>query len=80
MLFFLLLLAIVIRIVVVVFCKLTRLVPSMDGVLDFIDTNDMTLMNRQEHTKVTDIAWDPTGRYVISSVSYWTEKVTTMHF
>ncbi len=48
---------------------------SMDGVLDFIDTADMTLMNRQEHTKVTDLAWDSTGRYVVSSLSYWTEKV-----
>ncbi len=47
----------------------------MDGVLDFIDTADMTLMNRQEHTKVTDLAWDSTGRYVVSSLSYWTEKV-----
>ena len=47
----------------------------MDGVLDFIDSSDMTLMHRQEHTKVTDIAWDPTGRYVVSSLSYWTEKV-----
>lgn len=50
---------------------------SMDGVLDFIDSSDMTLMHRQEHTKVTDIAWDQTGRYVISSLSYWTEKMDT---
>ena len=68
---------------IIVCCHLVDgflLVPSMDGVLDFIDTNDMTLMNRQEHTKVTDIAWDPTGRYVVSSVSYWTEKVKSAHF
>ena len=48
---------------------------SMDGQLEFIDTADMSLMNRQEHTKVTDINWDPTGRYVVSSLSFWTEKV-----
>lgn len=47
----------------------------MDGVLDFVDTADMIVMHRQEHTKVTDISWDPTGRYVVSSLSYWTEKV-----
>lgn len=47
----------------------------MDGMLEFIDTSDVSLMHRQEHTKVTDLSWDPTGRYVVSSLSYWTEKV-----
>ena len=49
----------------------------MDGLLEFIDTSDMSLMNRQEHTKLTDIVWDPTGRYVVSSLSFWSEKVGT---
>ena len=47
----------------------------MDGQLTFIDTADMSVMNKQEHTNVTDVGWDPTGRYVVSSVSFWTLKV-----
>jgi translation initiation factor 3 subunit B len=50
---------------------------SMDGLLEFVDTSDMSLMHKQEHTKVSDILWDPTGRYVVSSLSYWTEKSDT---
>lgn len=36
----------------------------------------MTLMGTGEHFKVTDIAWDPTGRYVTTGVSSWTVKVS----
>ena len=37
----------------------------------------MTLMNAAEHTMATDLEWDPTGRYVVTTVSYWSQKVCT---
>lgn len=43
--------------------------------LEFVDTSDFTITNTQEHFKLTDVEWDPTGRYVVTSVSYWTNKV-----
>ncbi|GAB6032742.1 Eif3-s9p [Chamberlinius hualienensis] len=48
---------------------------SMNGVLEFIDTADMTVMNQAEHEMCTDVEWDPTGRYVVTGVSWWTQKV-----
>ena len=33
-------------------------------------------MNRGDHYGVTDIEWDPTGRYVVSSASVWTHQVS----
>lgn len=32
-------------------------------------------MNSNEHFMVTDIEWDPTGRYVATVVSWWGHKV-----
>ena len=58
---------------------MSTLLPSsahrMDGQLEFWDTFDMTLMNSQEHSMATDLEWDPTGRYAVTSVSYWSQKV-----
>jgi translation initiation factor 3 subunit B len=34
---------------------------NMNGVLEFIDTADFTVMNSGEHFMCTDIEWDPTG-------------------
>jgi len=48
---------------------------SMNGVLEFIDTQDMTVMAQTEHFMATDVEWDPTGRYVASAVSWWGHKV-----
>ena len=49
----------------------------MDGQLEFYDTDssDFTLMASPEHSMATDLEWDPTGRYVVTSVSYWSQKV-----
>jgi len=47
----------------------------MEGQLEFYDTADMTLMNSVEHTQATDLKWDPTGRFVVTSVSAWNQKV-----
>lgn len=48
---------------------------SSSYTLEFVDTSDFTITNTQEHFKLTDIEWDPTGRYVATIVSYWTNKV-----
>ena len=50
---------------------------SLEGQLEFWNTGDMTLMNTAEHTMATDQEWDPTGRYVVITVSYWSQKVPT---
>ncbi|XP_067673505.1 eukaryotic translation initiation factor 3 subunit B-like [Haliotis asinina] len=53
---------------------------SMNGVLEFVDTSDMTVMTQTEHFMATDIEWDPTGRYVTSAVSWWGHKVDNAYW
>ncbi|GIY27876.1 eukaryotic translation initiation factor 3 subunit B [Caerostris extrusa] len=48
---------------------------SMSGKLEFVDTSDFTIMTTTEHFMATDIEWDPTGRYVVSGISWWMHKV-----
>lgn len=36
---------------------------------------NLSVMNTSEHYGVTDIEWDPTGRYVVSSASVWTHQM-----
>jgi len=50
---------------------------QMQGVLEFIDTNDMTTMSTGEHFMAGELEWDPTGRYVVSSVSFWRHQNDT---
>lgn len=52
-------------------------VSSMNGALAFVDTSDCTMMNIAEHYMASDVEWDPTGRYVVTSVSWWSHKVGT---
>ncbi|PIO35576.1 hypothetical protein AB205_0108360 [Aquarana catesbeiana] len=39
----------------------------MNGALAFVDTSDCTIMNIAEHYTASDVEWDPTGRYVVTS-------------
>ncbi|CAG9093895.1 unnamed protein product [Plutella xylostella] len=39
------------------------------GALEFLDTNDFTIMNVSDHYQMSGIEWDPTGRYVVTGVS-----------
>ncbi|XP_065659652.1 eukaryotic translation initiation factor 3 subunit B isoform X2 [Hydra vulgaris] len=61
------------------FCVLAGL-RNLNGSLEFIDTSDMTIMNSGEHFMASDIEWDPTGRYFMSGVSWWTHKVDNGYF
>ncbi|XP_062507471.1 eukaryotic translation initiation factor 3 subunit B-like [Corticium candelabrum] len=56
------------------FVVLTQLRGPNSGLLEFYDTSDMTQMNTGEHFQATDVAWDPTGRYLSSFVSWYTVK------
>ena len=53
--------------------KLTLIVPrvsqAMNGQLEFFNVDEFEIMNAGEHFMCTDIEWDPTGRYVATSVT-----------
>ncbi|XP_054160454.1 eukaryotic translation initiation factor 3 subunit B-like [Oppia nitens] len=48
--------------------------------LEFIDTSDFTITNTTDHFQVTDVEWDPTGRYVTTGVSNWAHKVDNSYW
>ena len=52
----------------------------MNGTLEFIDSADMSSMTSAEHYLATDVEWDPTGRYVVTSVSYWGHKMENAYW
>jgi translation initiation factor 3 subunit B len=44
------------------------------GLLDFWDVEEGLLLGNGEHYMMSDVSWDPTGRYVVSYVSFWQVK------
>ena len=54
---------------------------SLQGLLEWVDTTDLTVTAMTDHFGASDLEWDPTGRYVITLVSYWNTKVdNAVHF
>ena len=46
----------------------------------FVDTNDCSIMAKQEHVDLSDVEWDPTGRYVTSYVNIHNAKVSRKEY
>ena len=42
---------------------------GLNGQLEFFDCDELTTMSTAEHFMCTDVEWDPTGRYVATSVT-----------
>jgi len=47
---------------------------SLNGKLEFYDSQTLTSMAEKEHLMCTDVTWDPTGRYVTTWVCNWKSK------
>ena len=43
---------------------------AMQGQLEFFSADDFEVMSAAEHFMATDVEWDPTGRYVATSVTH----------
>ena len=50
------------------------------GMLEFVDTADMTVMSSGEHMGATELEWCPTGRFVTTTVSHFYQKVCCCQF
>jgi translation initiation factor 3 subunit B len=59
------------------FVVLAGMKGPMNGTLEFIDTGNIAMSNVVEHGGMTDVEWDPTGRYVTTAISYWSQKMDT---
>ncbi|CAG9774050.1 unnamed protein product [Ceutorhynchus assimilis] len=59
------------------FIVLAGLGANGGGSLEFVDTNEFLVMNTTDHFQMSDVEWDPTGRYIFTGVSFWKCKVDT---
>jgi translation initiation factor 3 subunit B len=48
---------------------------NLNGTLEFYNVQDKETMGTVEHDMATNIEWDPTGRYVTTYVSQWSEML-----
>jgi len=45
------------------------------GQLEWVDVNVLQTIGEAEHFMCSDIAWDPTGRYVATAVAHWRHQM-----
>jgi len=45
------------------------------GALEWVDVNTMQTIGEAEHFMCSDIEWDPTGRFVATSVAHWRHQM-----
>jgi translation initiation factor 3 subunit B len=50
---------------------------QFNGVLEFWNIRDLEMMVSAEHYMATNLQWDPSGRFVISTVSAWHHRIET---
>jgi len=58
------------------FIILANMQPS-NAAMEFFNVNEMETMGNEEHYNASQVEWDPTGRYVATSVSFWNHQVET---
>ncbi|CAH8648146.1 unnamed protein product [Heterobilharzia americana] len=47
---------------------------SADGILEFISANEGQILAKGDHAMVSDVHWDPTGRYLATTVNSFHQK------
>jgi translation initiation factor 3 subunit B len=52
-------------------------VRGFQGDIEFWDAEDLIMMGAGEHYMCTDIEWDPSGRFLVSSISFWQTQTDT---
>eukprot|EP01112_Ceratiomyxa_fruticulosa_P016156 TRINITY_DN4848_c0_g1_i1.p1 TRINITY_DN4848_c0_g1~~TRINITY_DN4848_c0_g1_i1.p1 ORF type:complete len:666 (-),score=150.28 TRINITY_DN4848_c0_g1_i1:61-2058(-) len=50
---------------------------NFNGQLEFFDVDTMETLGNEEHAMCTGVEWDPTGRYVVTTVSHWRTQMET---
>lgn len=50
---------------------------NLNGTLEFFDVNLLETMGTDEHYMASNVEWDPSGRYVASTVSFWRHQLDT---